>query len=61
VIAQTIVLDKAAAATCAGSEAVNAWAGVIEWGTATGRQDIADLGIFLYTQALGHTKYLRVI
>jgi endoglucanase Acf2 len=31
------------------SEAINAWAGLIEWGTATGNTQIRDLGIYLYT------------
>jgi endoglucanase Acf2 len=31
------------------SEAINAWAALIEWGTATGNTQIRDLGIYLYT------------
>jgi endoglucanase Acf2 len=31
------------------SEAVNAWAGLILWGEATGNQELRDLGIYLYT------------
>ncbi|HVU71150.1 MAG TPA: malectin domain-containing carbohydrate-binding protein [Ktedonobacteraceae bacterium] len=31
------------------SEAINAWAGLIEWGTATNNTQIRDLGIYLYT------------
>jgi len=31
------------------SEAVNAWAGLIEWGAATGNTQLRDLGIYLYT------------
>ncbi|UJF32228.1 glycosyl hydrolase [Paenibacillus hexagrammi] len=31
------------------SEAMNAWAGVILWGEATGNTSIRDLGIYLYT------------
>ncbi|HLI69748.1 MAG TPA: malectin domain-containing carbohydrate-binding protein [Ktedonobacteraceae bacterium] len=31
------------------SEAINAWAGLIEWGEATGNAQITDLGIYLYT------------
>jgi endoglucanase Acf2 len=31
------------------SEAINAWAGLIQWGTATGNTQIRDLGIYLYT------------
>ncbi|WP_010244019.1 glycosyl hydrolase [Acetivibrio cellulolyticus] len=31
------------------SEAVNAWAGIIQWGEATGDSTIRDLGIYLYT------------
>jgi endoglucanase Acf2 len=31
------------------SEAINAWAGLIEWGTATGNTQLRDLGIYLYT------------
>jgi endoglucanase Acf2 len=31
------------------SEAINAWAGIIEWGTATGNTQLRDLGIYLYT------------
>ena len=31
------------------SEAVNAWAGLILWGEATGNQRVRDLGIYLYT------------
>ncbi len=31
------------------SEAINAWAGLIQWGTATGNTQIRDLGVYLYT------------
>ena len=31
------------------SEAVNAWAGLILWGEATGNRELRDLGIYLYT------------
>lgn len=31
------------------SEAINAWAGLIQWGAATGNTQIRDLGIYLYT------------
>ncbi|WP_335872272.1 glycosyl hydrolase [Bacillus sp. 2205SS5-2] len=31
------------------SEAMNAWAGIILWGEATGNKEIRDLGIYLYT------------
>ena len=31
------------------SEAINAWAGLIQWGTATGNTQLRDLGIYLYT------------
>jgi len=34
----------------ASSEAINAWAGLILWGEATGDTEIRDLGIYLYTQ-----------
>lgn len=31
------------------SEAINAWAGIIQWGEATGDSTLRDLGIYLYT------------
>ncbi|NBI30090.1 glycosyl hydrolase [Chengkuizengella marina] len=31
------------------SEAMNAWAGIILWGEATGNKELRDLGIYLYT------------
>ena len=31
------------------SEALNAWAGLIMWGEATGNRELRDLGIYLYT------------
>jgi endoglucanase Acf2 len=31
------------------SEAINAWAGIIQWGAATGQQGLVDTGIYLYT------------
>jgi endoglucanase Acf2 len=31
------------------SEAINAWAGLILWGEITGRKDLRDLGLYLYT------------
>lgn len=31
------------------SEAINAWAGLILWGEATGNARVRDLGIYLYT------------
>ena len=34
----------------ASSESINAWAGLILWGEATGDTEIRDLGIYLYTQ-----------
>ncbi len=33
-------------------ETMQAWAGIIMWGTVTNRQDIADTGIYLYTTNL---------
>lgn len=39
------------------SEAINAWAGLILWGEATGNKELRDTGIYLYTteiQALNH-------
>ncbi|WP_048145600.1 PEGA domain-containing protein [Methanoplanus limicola] len=33
-------------------ETMQAWSGIIMWGTATNRQDITDLGIYLYTTNL---------
>ena len=39
------------------SEAINAWAGLILWGEATGNRELRDLGIYLYTteiEAINH-------
>lgn len=39
------------------SEAINAWAGLILWGTLQGRQDLVDLGTYLYAteiQSINH-------
>ena len=39
------------------SEAVNAWAGLILWGEATGNRELRDLGVYLYAteiQAIDH-------
>ena len=39
------------------SEAINAWAGLIEWGEVTGNAALRDLGVYLYTtesQAIDH-------
>lgn len=39
------------------SEAINAWSGLILWGALKGRQDLVDLGIYLYAteiQAVNH-------
>jgi endoglucanase Acf2 len=39
------------------SESLNAWAGLIQWGAVTGRPDLVDLGIYLYTteiQSVNH-------
>lgn len=39
------------------SEAINAWAGLMLWGTLQGRQDLVDLGTYLYAteiQAINH-------
>ncbi len=33
-------------------EQVQAWAGILMWGQTTGRQDVTDLGIYLYTIGL---------
>ena len=39
------------------SEAINAWAGLILWGEATGNRELRDLGVYLYTteiEAINH-------
>ena len=39
------------------SESINAWAGLIQWGMVQDRQELVDLGIYLYTteiQAVNH-------
>jgi endoglucanase Acf2 len=38
------------------SEAVNAWAGLILWGEATGDQKLRDLGIYLYTSEIASVQ-----
>jgi len=38
------------------SEAVNAWAGLILWGEATGNRRIRDLGIYLYTSEIASVQ-----
>jgi endoglucanase Acf2 len=39
------------------SEAVNAWAGLILWGEATGNRILRDLGIYLYTTEIESINY----
>jgi len=39
------------------SEAINAWAGLILYGTATGSTAVRDTGIWLYTQAIKGAQY----
>ncbi len=39
------------------SESINAWAGLIQWGAATGRPELVDLGMYLYAteiQSVNH-------
>jgi len=38
------------------SEAVNAWAGLILWGEATGNRRLRDLGIYLYTSEIASVQ-----
>jgi endoglucanase Acf2 len=38
------------------SEAVNAWAGLILWGEATGNRKLRDLGIYLYTSEIASVQ-----
>ncbi len=38
------------------SEAVNAWAGLVLWGEATGNRRIRDLGIYLYTSEIASVQ-----
>lgn len=38
------------------SEAVNAWAGLILWGEATGNQQLRDLGVWLYTTEIASIR-----
>jgi endoglucanase Acf2 len=38
------------------SEAVNAWAGLILWGEATGNRSLRDLGIYLYTSEIASVQ-----
>ncbi|MCC7200859.1 MAG: glycoside hydrolase [Gammaproteobacteria bacterium] len=38
------------------SEAVNAWAGLILWGEATGNRKVRDLGIYLYTSEVASVQ-----
>lgn len=38
------------------SEAVNAWAGLILWGEATGNQRVRDLGVYLYTTEIASIR-----
>ena len=40
-------------------ECLQAWAGIILWGEATGRADLRDLGIYLYTQGLYSVEAYR--
>jgi endoglucanase Acf2 len=38
------------------SEAVNAWAGLVLWGEATGNRQLRDLGLFLYTSEIASVQ-----
>jgi endoglucanase Acf2 len=38
------------------SEAVNAWAGLVLWGEATGNRKLRDLGIYLYTSEIASVQ-----